>query len=138
MGEFNVNKTTGGLDPTAGMPETYPADQVMMSDGVTSVEEAVDELAENVSTLSNRVGAHTFGTAVNVATYTAANKYTCPSDGYIRYETSGSAPTAAIYMGGKMYGYVNTATAGNIFVKKGAKIHCTTVNNTTVEFIPLS
>jgi hypothetical protein len=47
MGEFNVDKTTGGLNPTAGMPDTYPATQVMMSDGVTSVEEAVDELAES-------------------------------------------------------------------------------------------
>ena len=44
MGEFNVDKTTGGLNPTAGMPETYPADKVMMSDGVTSVEDALDEL----------------------------------------------------------------------------------------------
>lgn len=42
MGEFNVNKTTGGLNPTAGMPDTYPAEQVMMSDGTTSVEDAVD------------------------------------------------------------------------------------------------
>lgn len=30
MGEFNVNKTTGGLEQTAGMPDTYPATQVMM------------------------------------------------------------------------------------------------------------
>jgi hypothetical protein len=44
MGEFNVDKTTGGLNPTAGMPDTYPAEQVMMSDGVTSVEDALDEL----------------------------------------------------------------------------------------------
>ena len=36
MGEFNVDKTTGGLEQTAGMPETYPATQVMMSDDVTS------------------------------------------------------------------------------------------------------
>lgn len=36
MGEFNVNKTTGGLNPTAGMPDTYPAEQVMMPDGTTS------------------------------------------------------------------------------------------------------
>jgi hypothetical protein len=48
MGEFNVDKTTGGLNPTAGMPDTYPAEQVMMSDGVTSVEDVVDEISENV------------------------------------------------------------------------------------------
>lgn len=44
MGEFNVNKSTGGLEQTAGMPSEYPATQVMMSDGVTSVEEALDEV----------------------------------------------------------------------------------------------
>lgn len=47
MGEFNVNKTTGELNPTAGMPDTYPADQVMMSDGTTSVEDAVDGLVSD-------------------------------------------------------------------------------------------
>lgn len=43
MGEFNVNKSDGSLEQTAGMPETYPAEQVMMSDGVTSVEEKLDD-----------------------------------------------------------------------------------------------
>ena len=47
MGEFNVNKSDGSLNPTAGMPDTYPATQVMMSDGVTSVEDAVDAVANN-------------------------------------------------------------------------------------------
>ena len=36
MGEFNVNKSDGSLNQTAGLPDTYPADQVMMSDDVTS------------------------------------------------------------------------------------------------------
>ena len=57
MGEFNINKSDGSLNPTAGMPDTYPAEQVMMSDGVTSVEDAVDEVTEaltigSVSTVS--------------------------------------------------------------------------------------
>ena len=39
MGEFNVNKSTGDLLETAGMPSEYPATQVMLSDGVTSVED---------------------------------------------------------------------------------------------------
>lgn len=38
MGEFNVNKSDGSLEQTAGMPSEYPATQVMMSDGVTSME----------------------------------------------------------------------------------------------------
>lgn len=41
MGEFNVNKSDGILEQTAGMPSEYPATQVMMSDGVTSVEDAL-------------------------------------------------------------------------------------------------
>lgn len=42
MGEFNVNKSDGSLEQTAGMPSEYPATQVMMSDGTTSVEDALD------------------------------------------------------------------------------------------------
>lgn len=44
MGEFNVNKSDGSLNQTAGMPSEYPATQVMMSDGVTSVEDALNSL----------------------------------------------------------------------------------------------
>lgn len=36
----------------AGLPDTYPADQVMMSDGTTSVEDAVDEVKSGLNTLS--------------------------------------------------------------------------------------
>lgn len=42
MGEFNVDKTTGDLIDTAGMPETYPASQVTYGEG--SVEDALDAL----------------------------------------------------------------------------------------------
>lgn len=41
MGEFNVNKSDGSLEQTAGMPSEYPASQVMMPDGVTSVVEKI-------------------------------------------------------------------------------------------------
>lgn len=44
MGEFNVNKSDGSLEQTAGMPSEYPATQVMLSDGVTSAESAIDGL----------------------------------------------------------------------------------------------
>lgn len=49
MGEFNVNKSDGSLEQTAGMPSEYPATQVMLSDGVTSVEDALDEIAESLN-----------------------------------------------------------------------------------------
>lgn len=43
-GEYNVDKSTGDLVQTSGMPSEYPATQVMMSDDVTSVEDAIDGL----------------------------------------------------------------------------------------------
>lgn len=75
MGEFNVNKSDGSLEQTAGMPETYPAEQVMMSDGVTSVEDRIEPCNYN--------------TAVNIASYTSeSNYYTCPTDGYVRFNAA--------------------------------------------------
>lgn len=62
MGEFNVNKSDGSLLQTAGMPSEYPATQVMMSDGVTSVEDRLDAVmprtasGTTLSTLNSAVG----------------------------------------------------------------------------------
>lgn len=53
MGEFNVNKSDGSLEQTAGMPETYPAEQVMMSDGVTSVEDKIGNIFFIEKSVSN-------------------------------------------------------------------------------------
>lgn len=53
MGEFNVNKSDGSLEQTAGMPSEYPATQVMMSDGVTSVEDLVDISAKITNIATN-------------------------------------------------------------------------------------
>lgn len=60
MGEFNVDKTTGDLIPTAGMPGSYPASQVMMSDGVTSVEDAVDAVTPRTIKSVTADGAKTY------------------------------------------------------------------------------
>lgn len=71
MGEFNVNKSDGSLDPTAGMPATYPAEQVMMSDGVTSVKDRLDELTTKVPTPPSSNGTYKLTCVVSsgVATY---------------------------------------------------------------------
>ena len=58
MGEFNVNKSDGSLEQTAGMPETYPADQVMLSDGVTSVEDALDDISIRLVAQSSGTGTY--------------------------------------------------------------------------------
>ena len=59
MGEFNINKSTGGLNQTAGMPATYPAEQVMMSDGVTSVEEALGGKVIDAGQFTEEIPANT-------------------------------------------------------------------------------
>jgi hypothetical protein len=62
MGEFNVNKTDGSLEQTAGMPSEYPATQVMLSDGETSVEEALDDRVVGIH-ISSPVNGVSVGTA---------------------------------------------------------------------------
>lgn len=52
MGEFNVNKSDGSLEQTAGMPDSYPANQVTYNNTVsgltaTDVQGAVDELSQS-------------------------------------------------------------------------------------------
>lgn len=53
MGEFNVNKSDGSLEQTAGMPSEYPATQVMLSDGVTSVEDRIGDILFVEKSISN-------------------------------------------------------------------------------------
>lgn len=78
MGEFNVNKSDGSLEQTAGMPDTYPAEQVMMSDGVTSVEDALDDVK---SGLTGLVKTHT-ETGLTTNQYGICN-LTLPRTNYI-------------------------------------------------------
>ena len=118
MGEFNVNKSTGGLNPTAGMPETYPAEQVMLSDGVTSVEDALT--------------ANSLGTRVEITSHTQANPYTAPSDGYfliyLHPGTSGYGciESTACAIGGEYYDTDNTHNIRlGLYVRKGMHLFCT-------------
>ena len=51
----------------------------------------LNKLKGDLDSLNSKITAHTVGTAVDISGYnTASNKYTCPSDGYIRVR-SGSA-----------------------------------------------
>ena len=128
--DISYDNTDSGLTATDvqgavdELAQSYPANKVMMSDGVTSVEEAIDELT-----------ADTIGTAVNVSSYTSSNKYTCPSDGYVNvYIGSGNSGTidgdGNLSIGGYQGRYAMP-------VKKGMKVYITgTVNY--AYFIPLT
>jgi len=120
MGEFNVNKSTGDLVSTAGMPETYPAQQVMMSDGVTSVEEKID--AHNVST----------NTRVDITDYTSQNPYKCPCDGYVRLDITTGQKYISIDNVNMAGGIFSNETSFTLLVKKGMELAPSTGNGTFV------
>lgn len=144
MGEFNVDKTTGGLNPTAGMPDTYPAEQVMMSDGVTSVEDAVDGVVERMSV--NALAAQ--GTALTYDT-----EYVATADGYMRGIVNEGSAKYIILFGKRTNGTwfqlaqasggaVGAAVTANvtIFIPKGmsVKFSGSASADTSCAFVPLA
>jgi hypothetical protein len=119
------NKTTGDLG--------INADNVMLSDGVTSVEEAVDELTANG-----------LGTRVEITSYKQANPYTAPSDGYfIIYLHPGNTGYGCIESTSCAIGgdYYDTDSSHNarygIYVRKGMHLFCSGSPYFAV-FIPIS
>ena len=124
--ELSGNKTTSDLG--------INADNVMMSDGTTSVEDALY--------------ANSFGTVVNLASYSSSNPYTCPSDGYVvvkARELNGYVVVTVIPKSGDSSIDVSAqATANNyvynaLFVKKGMKLYplSTITTNLQAKFVPL-
>lgn len=117
--ELSGNKTTSDLG--------INADNVMMSDGVTSVE--------------NRINTCTYDAFIDISSYTStANYYTCPSDGYTRITSSGNAVASISMLKEDLtdrVGLVQTQTVNivSIFCKKGAKIYVE--NAATAKFISL-
>ena len=135
MGEFNVNKSDGSLEQTAGMPSEYPATQVMMSDGLTSVEDALDALTDRVD--ANTVGADT--------SVKGLSDYNITSDGYLRFvNNDSSSGLAQIQIGGqyvfrKQYNFMSNTEVYVVFVKKGMTLTDTsTLNSYYLNFNPIS
>lgn len=88
MGTTNILELNNRVDK---LEKSYPADNVMMADGVTSVEDAVDELK---SGLTNYISSVSYTGTTN-------------SDGYI----SGSANT---------FGLPNSAIPLSVYFEKGS------------------
>lgn len=83
-------------------------------------------------------------TPIDISTYkTSSNKYTCPSDGYVRTITSASTAGSAglIYIGSLI---VNVPKSTDIYrnafyVRKGMQIYSEVTSDvTTLQFIPLA
>ena len=108
-----------------------------LSDGVTSVEDAVDELKANITSGS---------TALSFDT-----EYTASSDGYVRGVVNQGASkyvqimlyfsSAGAYgVAAKVGDTPNIGQACTVYVRKGMKykIQCSSTNDATCSFIPLS
>jgi len=114
----------------------------------------VEQLAETVNELEDKVSANDAGTQVNLMTYnTSTNKYVCPSDGYITLSNAGASVGDYIIM--SVYGandnlicglrcdtsVASIVTVQNLFVKRGMKCYVRATSSTgsfTALFTPLA
>lgn len=109
------------------LTKSYPASQVMMSDGVTSVED--------------KFGVQTIGTAVDISGYTINNKYTIPTDGYIAIRASSSGANVRVRISGvDIASYNSGSQFQSIYVRKGLEAYVAEHNTGTftVYFYPLA
>jgi len=113
----------------------------------------VEQLAETVNELGDKVSANDAGTQVNLMTYnTSTNKYVCSSDGYISLSNAGASVGDYIIM--SVYGandnlicglrcdtsVASIVTVQNLFVKRGMKCYIRAKSSTgsfTALFTPL-
>ena len=142
--QFNADHAAGAWDPTdvaeanvtdqvvsnkAAIDElagSYPADKVMLSDGVTSVENALDKLTSG-----------TFGTEVAL---TSGVDYVCPADGYIIIIVPNNAETIIGLNNIRVFDVKNGSGTGNyycVFAKKGMTVY-SNFSSGNVSFIPLA
>lgn len=111
---YGIKKTINLNFSAIASDVSTSADKCMLSDGLTSVEDRLD--------------AHTVGTGVNIKNYTST-PYVAPSDGYVRVQSGGTAGGRNIVnIGGITNAIVQRTpgteqgTAGTYFVRKGTEI----------------
>ena len=108
------NKTTSDLG--------INADNVMMSDGVTSVEDRISANDYN-------------GSAVQITTYTdPTNPYIVPLDGYIRFAMCEIRLLNADGTKNVGLGYSQNSSITSIFVRKGSKIYLQNIGTGTTAY----
>lgn len=104
------------------------------------------ELTTEISNLANQ--SYVFGSAVDLKSYTPSNRYTAPSDGYVRLQNnlsnSGYADIRVTDAASIIFEYAGTLggyTMRTVFVRKGMEIyvqHCDFNNNWNLSFIPIT
>ena len=127
--QFKVNAIATELSTSAS--------HCFLSDNETTVEDKFDELTNNNA-----------GTAISLSSYTQANPYTCPSDGYmliVAGNTSGNTIFGRVWgTNGEQLGTMSARGASqgdqqSLFVRKGCKIApiVNTGTGNNIYFIPL-
>ena len=115
----------------------------------TDVQDAIDEVNSSLAQLDDRVDYVTFGSGVDLSSYTGTNYYTFPCDGYVVCNCGASANAKAF---GRIYdpthnsphvpvgGWSNSAyPTWSCFVKKGMRWLTVTLENSgQVAFVPLN
>lgn len=98
----------------------------------TDVQGAVDEVAE-------RINSNILGTDVDISSYTSANPYVAPSDGYIRGTGTESGSCIIMVAGITALTINNTSIQLMVYVKKGMSIYPSTLSgDSSAVFFPLS
>lgn len=101
-------------------------DYVNTTSGIsaTDVQGALDELANGVTNVEERLDVHTIGTAVDIASYTSSNKYTCPSDGYVTIHIgSNNSGTLIVYNSNDNLSIGGYQGRYSLFVKKDLQLY---------------
>lgn len=91
---------------------------------------------------------HTLGSGVNIKTYTSSNRYTCPSDGYVRAvhygRSSGyvkvriESENASNYTQFTVFANSQDDAYETVFVRKGLKVYPSgNSGDFTLAFIPI-
>ena len=123
--ELKGNKTTSNLG--------INAENVMMSDDVTSVEDALDEI-------NARVGANSVvkNDRIDLSGYDGTNQYTCLVDGYATLAANTSTRSGVLYMSDFAI-IAGTNILSSVFVKAGTHLYCDNLTGgATAYFYPLS
>lgn len=108
-----------------------------------SVAEQLGDAKGQIVTVDSRVSAFTLGAPVDITSYsTPSNRYTCPSDGYLRLVVNGGGSGWVMVNGQSTISSTGSSSGNTVvlcmFVKKGMTVYLGAGNQTLLYFIPLS
>lgn len=144
MGDiYHAGEVYAGSVP---IDDTQASESTVYSSAKT--ETMIEEVQSDIDALEGRVDAHMLGVAINITSYNSTtNKFTCPSDGYIRVRSGElQYDITAVDIDGKVDIYIvnpnpqgNRTAYNSAYVKKGMHVYvyANTGNRGIATFIPI-